>query len=159
MGALDPRVSTTMESMFRKRRPAGADGSSKNPYEAMRAMALAAVEHGLPSPTGSHPDVSGVVIDVPAQGGFATFVGLTDNTTSMYTSTGGGTIGAGEHDSVAQTTQALLVTAQSHLAAFTAPDDAHFPLMEWCDSTYSAKRVRDPQMFPRTASGVRRPTS
>jgi hypothetical protein len=58
---------------------------------------LIPVANDLAPPSAAHPDISGVVVDVPAQGGFATVVGLTDDTTSMYTSTGGGTIGAGKH--------------------------------------------------------------
>jgi hypothetical protein len=37
-----------------------------------------------------HLAVSGIVVDVPAKGGFATIVALADGTTSMYISTGGG---------------------------------------------------------------------
>jgi len=84
-------------------------------------MALGAVAKGLQSPGEDHPDVSGLVVDIPAEGGFATVVALTDDTTSMYMSTGGGTIGAGGHQNVASTTQALLTAAQGQLGAFTRP--------------------------------------
>lgn len=53
-----------------------------------------------------------MIIDIPAQGGCATLVALTDNTTSLYTSTGGGTIGAGGHATVASATHALLASAE-----------------------------------------------
>jgi hypothetical protein len=113
--------------VFRRKRADDGDPESRNPYEDMRAMALSAVVTGLAPPGTGHPDVSGVVVDVPAQGGFATFVALNDNTTSMYTSTGGGTIGAGEHQHVAAATQALLAAAQAHIEAFSPPDDARLP--------------------------------
>jgi hypothetical protein len=97
-------------------------------YDDLRRRALQAVESGvLPAPPAEHPNVSGVVIDVPASGGFATFVALTDNTTSLYTSTGGGTIGAGEHSEVAAATHALLTSVQQHINSFTNEDDASFP--------------------------------
>jgi hypothetical protein len=83
------------------------------PYEGLRSTALSAVANGLQSPTDDHPDVSGLVVDIPVQEGFAAVVALTDNTTSMYTSVGGGTIGAGEHQNVASATQALLSSAQA----------------------------------------------
>jgi hypothetical protein len=57
----------------------------------------------------------------------ATIVALTDNTTSLYTSTGGGTIGAGEHANVAAATQGLLTSARQHLDAFTSTDDGALP--------------------------------
>jgi hypothetical protein len=90
-------------------------------------MALSAVTNGLQSPSSDHPDVSGLVVDIPAQRGFVTVVALTDNTTSMYTSVGGGTLGAGEHENVAMATQALLAAAQAQLGTFTRSDDAGLP--------------------------------
>jgi hypothetical protein len=90
-------------------------------------MALNAVGNGLPLPSADHPDVSGVIVDIPARGGFVTLVGMTDNATSMYTSTGGGTIGVGERESVAFATQALLSAVQSQLSAFVSGDDLGFP--------------------------------
>ena len=98
-----------------------------NPYNGLRDLALRAVENGLAAPTADHPGVSGVVVDIPSQDAFATVVGLTDDTTSMYTSTGGGTIGAGEHAEVAARTHQLLATIQAHLDAFDAADDAALP--------------------------------
>jgi hypothetical protein len=96
-------------------------------YDGLRGNALASVANGLAPPSPDHPDVSGVVVDIPAQGGFATVVALTDNTTSMYTSTGGGTIGAGQHEKVANATQRLLSVVQDHLASFRRHDDVELP--------------------------------
>lgn len=90
-------------------------------------MALDSVARGLASPSLGHPEVSGIVVDVPARGGFATVVALTDGTTSMYTSTGGGTIGAGAHAEVAAATQRLLVEAQRNLGQFASKDDHGLP--------------------------------
>jgi hypothetical protein len=98
-----------------------------NPYEGLRAMALRAVSSGLALPPPDHPDVSGLVVDVPAEGGFATVVALTDNTTSMYTSTGGGTIGAGEHRDVADANHRLLTIVEAHLGSFDRKDDGSLP--------------------------------
>ena len=111
----------------RKRRGGDDPPADANPYEGLRALALRAVENGLPAPAGDHPGVSGVVVDIPSSGAFATVVALTDNTTSMYTSTGGGSIGAGEHAEVAAATHQLLTVVQAHLAAFGLADDGSFP--------------------------------
>ncbi len=90
-------------------------------------MALDTVANGLVAPLPEHPDVSGIVVDVPGEGGFATIVALTDGTTSMYTSTGGGQIGAGTHAHVANATQRLLAEVQRNLGHFNSQDDDAFP--------------------------------
>jgi L-alanine-DL-glutamate epimerase-like enolase superfamily enzyme len=71
--------------------------------------------------------VSGIVVDVPGSGGFASIVALADGTTSMYTSTGGGRIGAGTHAHVAAATTRLLTEVQRHLGLFESPDDRGLP--------------------------------
>ena len=113
----------------RRKRRGGSDQppADTNPYEGLRDLALRAVDNGLPAPSSDHPDVSGVVVDIPSQGAFATVVGMTDNTTSMYTSTGGGTLGAGEHAAVAAACHQLLATIQAHVDAFGDEDDGSLP--------------------------------
>jgi hypothetical protein len=104
------------------------DASRRDIYNDLRAKALQARESGvLSAAPHEHCEVSGVVVDIPASGGTATLVALTDNTTSLYTSTGGGTIGAGEHAEVAAATHVLLASIQEHLDAFTTVDDAGLP--------------------------------
>jgi len=100
-----------------------ADGT----YAGLRRLALSAVSDGLEAPSLQHPDVSGVVVDVPADGGFATVVALADGTTSLYTSTGGGTLGAGGHPVVARANRRLLIAAQVHRGLITSPDDGSLP--------------------------------
>jgi hypothetical protein len=107
--------------MLRRRR------DREQTYEGLRACALGAVAEGLEPPSADHPRVSGVVIDVPSGGSYATIVALTDNTTSMYTRVGGGTIGAGEHARVALATHALLAAVDAQLDNFTGPDDSSLP--------------------------------
>ena len=90
-------------------------------------MALDAVARGLSGPTPAHPSVSGVVVDIPGDGGFATVVALTDDSCSMYTTGGGGIIGAGEHERVAAAVHALLSVAEAHRDLFVDPDDGELP--------------------------------
>jgi hypothetical protein len=111
----------------RRSRRDDSNASGEEMYGQLRAMALEAVANGLVAPTADHPRVSGVVIDVPSDGGCATLVSLTDDTTSMYTSTGGGTIGAGAHASVASATHALLAAVEQHFDQFTDDDDPALP--------------------------------
>jgi hypothetical protein len=95
-------------------------------YADLRAQALDATRSGrLPSTLRS--GALGVVVDIPASGGFVTIVALADNTTSMYTSTGGGTIGAGAHQAVATATQQLLVVVDAHRSSFDDHVDDALP--------------------------------
>ena len=96
-------------------------------YRDLRAMALGAVLKGLQPPRADHPDVSGVVIDIPGKGGYSTLVSLTDDTTSMYTTTGGGAIGAGGHVAVALATHSLLAAIDQQLAQFTSGEVTAMP--------------------------------
>jgi hypothetical protein len=104
--------------LFRRpsRRPRGVPGAGDT-YAALRANALDAGD-ALPTPAPEHPRVSGVVVDVPASNGYATVVAMTDDTTSMYTSSGGGTIGAGAHAPVSTATHALLAAVDRQLDQF-----------------------------------------
>lgn len=98
-------------------------------YRRLRGMALDAVALGLPAPPPEHPGVSGVVVDIPAGGGaFATLVAMADGTTSLYSSTGGGTIGAGAHPAVAEATHALLAVVDRRLEEFGEDDDTEQPI-------------------------------
>lgn len=111
-----------------KRSDDGAAAGPEPVYDGLRAQALGAVESGLAAPSPDHPGVSGVVIDVPGGGGgFATFVALTDDTTSMYTSTGGGTIGAGAHAPVAAAAHRVLREVQAILEQFPAATGLALP--------------------------------
>jgi hypothetical protein len=96
-------------------------------YRNLRAQALDAVELGLPAPPPEHPSVSGAVIDVPMGDGYITFVAMGDDSTSMYTSVGGGTIGAGQHEPVAAATHELLEMIEEHLHQFSESDDVAHP--------------------------------
>jgi hypothetical protein len=104
----------------------GAGGSPAEVYEGLRSMVLGQAGGQL-TPTPEHPDVSGVVADISRPDGCVTVVALTDNTTSLYTSAGGGVIGAGEHQQVAEVTQRLLAVVQAHIGLFGQRDDKALP--------------------------------
>ena len=71
-----------------------------------------------PSPT--RPDVYGGLMDLGLpDGDWATLVVVADGTVSFYLSTGGGTIGAGEHAGVRAAGQRWLTTLQDGLALLT----------------------------------------
>jgi hypothetical protein len=86
------------------------------------AVALHATENSI-----AGGSIAGVVVDVPAEGGFASIASLGDGTTSLYTSTGGGTIGAGGQRPVAEATGLLLSAAVSHAESFIETDAGDWP--------------------------------
>jgi hypothetical protein len=59
--------------------------------------------------------------------GIASFVMIADGTTSMYTSTGGGIIGAGFYQEVARATLAFLDAAEAHLELLQPVDVLPLP--------------------------------
>ena len=61
------------------------------------------------------------------EAGIATVVALADGTTSMYLSSGGGTIGAGEHEHIANMSKALVSLAASMIDEFPPVPDAPLP--------------------------------
>jgi hypothetical protein len=88
-------------------------------------LSLDPAEVGI-GPTPELPRVWGFVMDTGYPNGTATVVALADGTTSLYTSTGGGIIGAGEHATVAAATRALLGVVEAHLDQL--PTDAQYDL-------------------------------
>jgi hypothetical protein len=59
--------------------------------------------------------------------GIATLVALGDGTTSLYTSTGGGVIGGGEHQAVATETRGFLAELARHLDQLAPDEDDELP--------------------------------
>lgn len=109
-----------------------------NPYAALRARALEipADQLGLDLPA-SEPAVYGVVLDWHMDEGVATLVCFQTGDVSLYLSSGGGTIGGGQHRRVATAAQELVAAAQALLPAAApsvtipgpAPDYVRFFLL------------------------------
>jgi hypothetical protein len=117
-------------SVFGRRRSQKKQANSdatRGAYDGLRTMALDAAARGLVSTSLEHPDVAGIVVDIPAKGGFVTIVGLADGTSSMYTSVGGGIIGAGTHAAVLETSETVLAEVQRNLGLFKNRDDRELP--------------------------------
>jgi hypothetical protein len=110
-----------------RRRKSGDYGEPDEVYPELRTQALDALEGNLPAPCPEHPDVYGIVVDIPRKGATATVVALTDTTTNLYTSVGTGTVGAGANPGVAEATHRLLTAVQADLHLFTLPDDGALP--------------------------------
>ena len=93
----------------------------------LRAKALSA----RPSELGVRPSGSrvwGMLMETGYPEAVATLVTFADGSTSLYFSSGGGTIGAGEHDSVRTAAENLLRTADQFLGELAPAKD--YPLPE-----------------------------
>ena len=87
----------------------GRPADHKPVYLALRGGLLETTPASLglaPSPGGRR--AWAVVMDTAFPEGVASLAVVADGTTSLYTSTGGGTIGAGTHENVASASQAFL---------------------------------------------------
>jgi len=69
----------------------------------------------------------GCVMETGYPNGVATLVCLSDGTTSLYTSTGGGIIGGGAHEQVVRANAGLLATLSPHLNEMSASTDDSLP--------------------------------
>jgi hypothetical protein len=67
------------------------------------------------------------LMEMGTGGGVASVVAVSDGTTSLYTSTGGGLIGAGDHATVAETNRAFLATIEQLRAVIPATDACPLP--------------------------------
>ena len=79
------------------------------------------------APSREHPNVFGVVMDTGFPKALVTLVALVDGTTSLYFGTGGGVIGAGEHEAVRSATLAFLACAEQDLELFAAAEESPLP--------------------------------
>jgi hypothetical protein len=72
------------------------------------------------------PNVWGILMETGYQEAVVTLVSLADGTTSLYFSNGGGMIGGGEHDTVAQATKSFVISAEKYYQQMTLTKS--FPL-------------------------------
>lgn len=97
-----------------------SEHSASDVYLDMRRMALDFDANVIGAhPSADMPHVWAVIVDWGVGAGSATFVALADGTSSMYTSSGGGIVGAGGHENVRAANRALLLAAEAaydHLA-------------------------------------------
>lgn len=91
-----------------------------------QALNISAADLGV-TPTTSLPNVFGVVMETGYPAAVATLVALADGTTSLYFSSGGGIIGAGEHAKVRTAATAFLSVAQQHLSKFAPTEQTPLP--------------------------------
>lgn len=94
-------------------------------YLGLRGIPLG--EQGGPSEPFENSSVVAVLLDWGQPNGCATIAAMADGTTSLYTSTGGGVIGAGAHAPVREANRRLMLAAQEHLEEFSPTTEAPIP--------------------------------
>ncbi|MFN8017522.1 MAG: hypothetical protein U0P45_05305 [Acidimicrobiales bacterium] len=99
-------------------------------YLGLRQQALELPPGAVDASGTAHPDVLGVVVDIPSDRDFLSLTVLADGTTSMYTSPGGGTIGAGAHQEVREAGALLLGVLQGILDQLPRTDEVSLPPAE-----------------------------
>lgn len=104
------------------------DTSEQNPFAGLRNMVfnLDPEEIGLTEDNFGHR-VWGMVMETGFDSGSFSLVALADGTTSLYFSTGGGTIGAGEHESVRAAAGHYLAGAQFFVEKAQPVDEYPLP--------------------------------
>ena len=109
----------------------GKPKSDPDPVEMSRrlrdqALTVGPGELGL-APTAARQHVWGVLMELGYPQAVATLVALGDGTTSLYISTGGGIIGAGEHPPVRAASEKFLAATEAHLAGFQPAAETPLP--------------------------------
>jgi len=75
----------------------------------------------------ARPHVWGVIMELGYPEVVATLAVFADGTSSLYISTGGGVIGAGEHKPVREEAEKLLSVTETHVANFERADETPYP--------------------------------
>ncbi len=91
-----------------------------------QALARSAQELGL-APTHELLHVFGIFMETGYEKAFASLVAFADGSTSLYFSSGGGIIGAGQHASVRATLQPFFRAAEARLGSFSPATAAPYP--------------------------------
>ena len=128
-------------------RGSGAPVDHKPIYIALRGRLLETDPASLGlAPSAGGRRVWAVVMDTAFPEGLASLAVVADGTTSLYTSTGGGTIGAGTHETVAAASQAFLDRVDGALdllvpaSAFPLPSTGR---VRFCALTFEGGRTAE----------------
>ena len=116
-------------SLFGKKKD--DDSEKKDPAAMSRqlreqALGVTAADLGL-GPTGPRPDVWGVLMEMGFRDAVATLATFADGSASLYISSGGGVIGAGQHQPVRDEAERFLFVVQQSLAEFQPASDTPLP--------------------------------
>jgi len=91
-----------------------------------KALSVTAAELKI-EPVEARRNVWGVLMELGYPQAVATLAVFAEGSTSLYISTGGGVIGAGEHPAVREEAEKLLDAGQAHLGEFERADETPLP--------------------------------
>ncbi len=109
--------------LFGRKKPGPAEIARGMREQALR---LTAAELYL-QPTEARPHVWGTIMELGYPQAVASLCAFADGTVSLYISTGGGIIGAGEHPPVREQAERLLTMTETHIADLERADETPFP--------------------------------
>tara|TARA_R110002049_G_scaffold276004_2_gene454143 strand:+ start:2749 stop:3339 length:591 start_codon:yes stop_codon:yes gene_type:complete len=101
--------------------------TEQNPYSDMRNMAFSATSEQLGLSGIAKNDVYGIISEMDMNGATATVVTYSTGDTSLYLSTGGGFIGAGQHESVQKVVKKYVENGQKYVEKATKIEKAELP--------------------------------
>jgi hypothetical protein len=100
----------------------------ENVYEGLRKMSLDMTPEQLGLNLSKDKTVVyGIIMDWEMNGAVATTISYMSGDASMYTSTGGGVIGGGQHQNVSSVAKQLVTLAQTYLDKATKTDSTPLP--------------------------------
>jgi len=91
-----------------------------------QALERSAEQLGV-TPTPVLPHVFGILMETCYDSAVASLVAFVDGSASLYVSSGGGVIGAGQHASVRATLQPFFLAAEKHMNALTPATETPYP--------------------------------
>jgi hypothetical protein len=110
------------------RRPRRSRSGPVDTFASLREQVFGADAAGVaPAPTPDHPNVWGAVMEMSYPNGTASLIALSDGTTSLYTSTGGGVVGGGAHTDVVTATHGFLSSVEQHLGLLSLEEGTPLP--------------------------------
>ncbi len=99
----------------------------QNPYEELRNMAFSITPEQLGLEGIAKDNVYGIISDMDMGEWIATVITYASGDTSLYLSTGGGFIGAGQHESVQNVVKEFVKNGQGYLSKATKTEDTNLP--------------------------------
>lgn len=98
----------------------GKSRPDDNPYDGLRQQVLRVQPGDIGLQVSAENPIFGVVMETGMGRDVATFLCLADGTVSLYLSTGGGVIGAGQHAAVRVASDEMLRLTNEYAAAYIA---------------------------------------
>ena len=111
---------------FCSRRKESPDPAEMSRQLRAQALTRSAEELGL-APGPEHPNVFGILMETGYPEAVATLAVFVEGSTSLYFSSGGGVIGAGEHESVRATHAPFFAEAEARLGLFSKAAETPLP--------------------------------